>query len=615
MQRITTTLFLIVSIFSLHAQEIRVEPPNWWIGMQNDTVQLLVHAEGAGKWQPSVKAKGVTLLQTHTATSPNYLFLDLKITPEAKPGSIKIKFSENGKTVATHAYPISQRSPEFAQVEGFQAKDVMYLITPDRFANGDTTNDSVEGLREKGTDRSEDYARHGGDLRGIINHLDYIADMGFTTIWPNPMLENDMPKSSYHGYAITDYYKVDPRYGTLEEYQELAEKGRAKGIKLIMDGVVNHCGSKHWWMEDLPFEDWLNYQEKIQVTNHKRTVNQDLYAAEVDKQRMTGGWFVPQMPDLNQRNPFMATYLIQNSIWWIEMLGLAGIRQDTYPYPDKYFLSNWTCRIMQEYPNFSITGEEWSYNPVIVAYWQQGHDNPDGYTSCLKSPMDFPMQGTLSKALVEPENWNSGLIKLYEALANDFIYTNPNDLLTFADNHDMDRIFTQVKDDPALAKMAMAYLLTVRGIPQVYYGTEVLMGNSAKPGDHGLIRTDFPGGWPGDTQNAFTGKALSQQQKDMQAYVKALLNWRKTEPAIYEGKTLHFAPVKGVYVYLRYTETSRILVVMNKNKEEVDVPLSHYQEAIQGAKTGTDVLWKETVELGETLKVPPVSTRIMNLGE
>jgi len=468
-------------------------------------------------------------------------------------------------------------------------------------------------MREKKTDRKNDYARHGGDIRGIIDHLDYIAGLGCTAIWPMPMLENDMPSSSYHGYAITDYYKVDPRYGTLEDYRELAVKTRQKGMKLIFDGVVNHCGSFNWWMNDLPFPNWVNFADSVQITNHRRTVNQDPYASAADRELMIKGWFVNQMPDLNQQNPFMSAYLIQNSIWWIETLGLGGIRQDTYPYSEKKFLEKWTCSIMHEYPGFSIVAEEWSTNPLIAAYWQKGKPNNSGYNGCLKSTMDFPMQSILVQALTEPESWDKGFPKLYEGLANDFVYANPKDLLVFGDNHDMDRLFTQLKNDVDLVEMALGYLLTIRGIPQLYYGTEVLFENTKKPGDHGLIRTDFPGGWKDDAVNGFTGKGLSKDQLRISSFLKKILNWRKNKTVIHEGNTMHYAPAKGVYVYFRYLKGETVMVVLNKNSTETALGTGRFNEMITGKKQALNVLTGEQFALGTAITLLPRSVLVLEL--
>lgn len=592
----------------------RVEPPHWWTGMSNSRLQLLVKGANIADYTPRIEVNGIELEGVSPGDSKNYLFLDLNLTA-ANPGVFKILFEKEGAATISTNYTLFQREINGEELEGFNSSDVIYLITPDRFANGDPSNDQSDELREAKLNRKDDYARHGGDIQGIINHLDYLQGMGFTAVWPSPLLENNMPTQSYHGYAITDYYKVDPRFGTLETYKELAQLMREQGMKLIFDGVVNHCGSMHWWMSDMPFKDWVNFPdvEGTITTNHRRTVNQDPYAAQSDKDIMSGGWFVPAMPDLNQRNPFMATYLIQNSIWWIETLKLGGIRQDTYPYPDKNFLSDWTCAIMDEYPNFSLVGEEWSYNPLLVAYWQEGNENKDGYTSCLKSTMDFPMQANLSAALTEEEGWATGLVKLYEGLANDFAYVRPNDILTFGDNHDMDRLHTQMKDDPALTKMAVAYLLTTRGIPQIYYGTEVLIQNTKKRGDHGLIRTDFPGGWDKDKVDAFSGIGLSSEQEDMMAYMKKILEWRQGNEVISSGKTLHFAPEKGVYVYFRYNDDQKVMVIMNKNESETNLELKRFSEILSDGANARNVLTDDMVGLGETMKLAPKTTTILEL--
>ncbi len=597
----------------LMAQTIRVEPPNWWVGMQNPNLQLLVQAPKAGELTPVINWPGVSIEKTQRADSENYLFIDLVVEPNTKPGTFPITFKRGTSKVFEYAYTLSARQQKPADFSGFSTADVICLITPDRFANGDPNNDRVAALEEKTIDRQQGFSRHGGDIQGIINHLDYLSEMGFTAIWPSPLLENNMAQWSYHGYAITDYYKVDPRFGTLDTYKKLADEARKKGIKLIFDGVVNHCGSNHWWMKDLPFKDWLNFPDPIHLTNHRRTVNQDPYASKIDRELLTSGWFVPSMPDLNQRNPYLSNYLIQNSIWWIEILRLGGIRQDTYPYPDKDFLSKWSCRIMEEYPNFSLVGEEWSINPMIGAYWQQGKANADGYVSCLKSPMDFSMQYNLFAALTEPESWNQGWIKLYEGLANDFVYANPNDLMIFLDNHDMDRVFTQLRHDVSLTKIALAWLLTSRGIPQMYYGTEMLLQNTGHPGDHGVIRADFPGGWAGDTVNGFTRKGLSKDQEDVQSFTQKLLNWRKDCKAVQAGKTLHFAPLEGVYVYFRYTDTQTIMVILNKNEQATVLDTNRFAEILHGRTKGTNIFTGEETTFNPALNLLPKSALILEI--
>ena len=564
----------------------RVEPPNWWIDFKDSSLQLLVKEPNIGSSKPTISYQGVSIQKVHQAKSNNYLFIDLQIDKNTKASKFDIVFTSDDGSTKTHTYELKERQKSSEEYVGFNSADAIYLITPDRFANADETNDINENLNEKTSNRKDDYARHGGDIKGITNHIDYIADMGFTAVWPTPVLSNDMIRGSYHGYAMTDFYEVDPRFGTLAEYLELANELRKKDMKLIMDQVANHCGLEHWWMKDLPFNDWVNNQafyeknkenwsnKTVKVSNHRRTTNQDSYAAESDRKGNNEGWFVDTMPDLNQRNPFMATYIIQNSIWWIETLGLGGIRQDTYPYPDKQFMSNWVGAIMNEYPNFSIVGEEWSYNPLLIAYWQKGAKNKDGYESNLRSTMDFAMQNNVVAAFNENETWDTGLVKIYEGLANDFHYASPKDIMIFPDNHDMSRIFTQLKGDIVNTKMALSYLLTLPRIPQIYYGTEILMNDFAKPGDHGLIRTDFPGGWKGDTINAFSGEGLTNEQKDMQLFLKKVLNFRKNSKAIHEGKTLHFAPENGIYFLFRINDDETIVHIINKNEKPISIDLN-----------------------------------------
>lgn len=601
-------LFLTTSLFAQ-----RIEPLNWWVGMKNPNLQLLVHGENLGETTPVIKHPGVTIRKVNRADSKNYLFLDLQLAPNTRPGTFPIQFRKGGQVVATVNYTLLPRQQDAAQFKGFSTADVIYLIVPDRFANGNPGNDVVAGMKEAKVDRKFDGGRHGGDLRGIIDHLDYIADMGYTAIWSTPMLENNMAAYSYHGYSITNHYGVDPRYGSLDEYKELAQKAKQRGVKIIFDEVLNHIGTGYWWMNDLPFRDWLNYTDTQTRTNHRRTVNQDLYAAQYDAKLMTNGWFDKTMPDMNARNPFMANYLIQNTIWWTETLQLGGIRQDTYGYSDKEFLREWSCRVMQEYPNFSVVGEEWSLNPLITSYWQRGKQNRDGYQSCLTTIMDFPMQAALINALNEPETWDKGLVKLYENLANDFVYADPKNILIMADNHDMDRIYTQLNNRLDLTQMALTYLLTTRGIPQVFYGTEVLLQNTGHHKVDGLIRADMPGGWPGDTANAFTGKHLSADQRAMQTYTRQLLNWRKVNPVIANGNTRHFAPFDGLYVYFRYTTDKMVMVVMNKNDKPVDLNTDRFGEILGNKTFAKPILTSQTLSLKYSLPIPAKTAMVFEI--
>ena len=616
MKKITLLLLVLtIGTINLSAQIKHVEPLNWWIGMKNQNLQLLINGDDVQETMPFINYPGVLIKKVTKADSKNYLFIDFVIGKNAKPGIVSIRFKKDHKTVYTYNYSLLARQKNAAQMKGFNSSDVIYLLVPDRFANGDYKNDVVEGMKESQINRSFDGGRHGGDIRGIINNLDYISSMGYTAIWPTPLLENDMPGYSYHGYAITNHYKVDPRYGTLDDYKELSIKAKQKGLKLIFDEVLNHTGSGYWWMKDLPFKNWLNYPDSFVVTNHRRTVNQDLYASEYDKNLMTNGWFASTMPDMNGQNSFMANYLIQNSIWWIESLQLGGIRQDTYGYSDKTFLKNWSCSIMNEYPNFTMVGEEWSLNPLITSYWQRGKQNHDGYAGCLTTVMDFPLQAALVDALKEPEdpNFGKGMNRLYEALANDFAYADPKNIMVMGDNHDMDRLYTQLNRDVDLTKMALTYLLTVRGIPQLFYGTEILMDNTGHHKVDGLIRSDFLGGWKEDKTNAFTGKELMPEQLDMQRYLKTLLNWRKNNPVIADGKTLHFAPFNGVYVYFRYNKEKTIMVVMNKNTAAVDVGINRFTEILKGKTTAKNIISGETIVINKDLIIAPKSAMVLEV--
>lgn len=608
-----TLLFIFCLNHFVNAQIQHVEPLNWWVGLKNPNLQLLIHGENISETQPSINYPGLSIKKVNKADSKNYLFLDLIIAKTTKAGSFTINFKKAGKIVYTYNYSLLPKQQSSAQMRGFNSSDVIYLITPDRFVNGDYSNDVVIGMKESKINRSFDGGRHGGDIRGMINSLDYIANMGFTAIWPTPVLENNMSGYSYHGYAITNHYKVDPRYGTLDDYKELSTKARQRGIKLIFDEVLNHTGHGYWWTDDLPFKDWLNYPDTKTSTNHRRTVNQDLYASDYDKEFMKKGWFDRMMPDMNGENPFMANYLIQNTIWWIETLQLGGIRQDTYGYSDKTFLKNWSCAIMNEYPNFSIVGEEWSLNPLITSYWQRGKKNADGYTGCLTSIMDFPLQEALVNSLKEKETWGKGLVVLYEALANDFVYADPSNILIMGDNHDMDRIFTQLNEDIELTKMALGYLLTTRGIPQIYYGTEVLMQNTGHHKVDGLIRSDLPGGWKEDTTNVFTEKGLTEAQKSTKAYLKQLLNWRKNNTVIANGKMLHFAPFDGMYVYFRYDNQKTVMVVMNKNEKSTTLDTKRFDEILKSKTSAKNILNNETQTLKNGLTISPKSTVIFDV--
>lgn len=588
-----------------------LEPANWWVGMNYHQVELMVHGDNISATQPQINYPGVQILYVVKTDNPNYLFVTIDIAAHTKPGKFPIEFQHDGKPQSRFEYELLAREKNSAQRQGFSAKDAIYLITPDRFANGDTTNDAVVGLTEQ-PDRTFKGGRHGGDIAGMTQQLDYIANMGFTQIWPNPLTENNQPQYSYHGYAATNLYLTDARYGTNEEFKRFVAKAKQKGMGVIQDIVLNHIGSKHWWMNDMPAKDWLNFPAEFIATNHRRTTVQDPYADPQDKELFVSGWFVKSMPDLNQRNPHLANYLIQNSLWWIEYAGLSGIREDTYGYADEQFLSRWAKAIMDEYPNFNIVGEEWSTNPAVVAHWQRGKENKSGHVSYMPSVMDFPIHETLREVLIEEEAWDKGFVRLYEMLANDFVYPDPFNLVIFPENHDTSRIYSYLNEDLGLFKMAMVYMATMRGIPQFYYGSEILM-TSPRERDDGAVRADMPGGWNGDTKNAFTGKGLSAKERDAQQFIKTLLNWRKNSVLIHSGKLQHFAPVDGIYVYFRYLENKAVMVVLNKNKQEKTLDLKRFESLLAGKKKAVDVLNKRKVNITKPLSITATSALIIEL--
>ena len=589
----------------------RIEPPFWWQGFEHTELQLLVHGPGIGEFAVSIEYPGIEINRVEHVDSPNYLFVYLDIDAGAKPGNFDISFERDDVRFA-YKYELREKSTDPEHARGFSPADTIYLIMPDRFANGDTSNDTVPGLGDP-LNRDDGYGRHGGDLAGIEASLDYLADIGFTAVWLNPILENAMPQASYHGYATTDFYKVDPRFGSNEQYRDFVAKAKSKGLGVIMDMIINHSGSEYWWMDDLPTADWLNVPESRSITSHARTTNQDPYASEYDKAAHADGWFVDTMPDLNQRNPLLADYLTQNAIWWIEYLGLAGIRMDTHPYPDKYYMSEWSRRIMQEYPEFNLTGEEWSANPVIVSYWQRGKQNYDGYVSSMPSMLDFPLQIALREVLTAEEpDWGSVWTPVYEMLGNDSLYPDAGNLVIFPDNHDMSRIYTQVDEDYDLFRMVIVYYLTMRGIPAFYYGTEVLMSHPGT-GSHGAIRAEFPGGWDDHKKNAFTGSGLSDQERQAQEFMRTLLTWRKDKPVIHSGQLMQFTPIKNVYAYFRYDDTDTVMVVFNRGKESASLDLARFAERLGSSTSAEDVITGKRFNIESAIALEPRSVMILEV--
>ncbi len=590
---------------------VSIEPPCWWAGMKNPNVQLMVHGKDISFTKAVIRYEGVELVSQTLVQNPNYIFLNLKMSPEVKPGKFEILFMKDNKPVFTCEYELKQRMEGSAQRKGFDNSDVIYLIMPDRFANGNPDNDSQEIMLEK-ADRSNPNGRHGGDIKGVSDHLDYLADLGVTAVWLTPVLENNAQAYSYHGYAITDFYKVDPRHGSNEEYAAMVEKAHTKGLKVIMDMVFNHYGTGHWWTNDLPMHDWVNEWPEFTRSNYRGGTISDPYAADADRNQMSKGWFDGHMADLNATNPFVETYLIQNSIWWVEYAGLDGIRQDTYPYSDKNAMSNWMNALNNEYPGFSVVGEVWlNYTPQ-VAYWQSNTKNKDNYDSKLDYVMDFPLKYAINSAFNEQNGWDKGILRLYESLSLDFVYNQPDHIVNFADNHDCDRIFSALGEDKQKMKMAMTFLLTVRGLPQLYYGSEVLSTGFEHQG-HGFIRNDFQGGWQGDQTNAFTADGRTADQNEVFNHIRTLLNFRKENKVMQNGKLKHYLPQDGVYVLFRYNDNESVMVILNNNKEEKTITGKRFAESLNGFKSGNDLLHRTYYENFESIVIPGMSSRVIQL--
>jgi len=576
-----------------------LEPLHWWVGMKRPELQLMVHGERISELTPELSHPGVTLVGTHRTGRANFLFLDLVIAPDTTPGTLEIRFKRGDTVVTRTPYRLEARRPDSALRRGFDARDAIYLLVPDRFANGDPANDTLPGLAEAAV-RTNPVSRHGGDLQGMRAHLPYIAGLGFTMIWPTPLLENNQERYSYHGYSITDNYRIDPRFGSNEDYRDYVRAARALNLGVIQDIVLNHIGTGHWWLRDLPADDWLNHPDAFVPTNNLHTTITDIHAAPEERARFLDGWFVETMPDLNQRNPLLARYLIQNTLWWIEYADLAGVRQDTYSYADPEFLARWCRAVLEEYPHLNIVGEEMESEPHLVAYWQKGARNHDGYDSGLPSVMDFPVVDLMPAVLTEEETHATGLMRLYRMIAADFLYADPMQLLVFPDNHDRPRLYSRLHENLDLLKTSLLFTATTRGIPQYFYGTEVLLTSPIERND-GLLRADMPGGWAGDPVNAFTGAGLTPRQREAQEYLRKLLQWRKTSTAVTGGRLTHYAPENGLYVYFRHDDRQKVMVVLNKSPRATTLDLTRFRRMLGDARMGRNVLTEERVDLAAPL--------------
>lgn len=598
------------------AQIQKVEPAFWWKGMKNPEIQILIYGKDIANNEIEI-SDGIKPTDIQKVENPNYLFVTVN-TNEIKDSSFKINLKKGKKNISTYTYELKQRKPNSANRESFTSKDLMYLIMPDRFANGDEKNDSQPNLTEK-VNRSLPNGRHGGDLRGIINNLDYLQNLGATAIWLTPVNEDNEKVYSYHGYAQTDLYKIDGRYGTNEEYRELSQKLNKRNMMLVMDYVTNHWGISHWLIKDLPTKDWIHWFEDgdkgFKRSNYKITSQFDSNASEADKKVALDGWFDTSMPDINQSNPLVLKYLTQNAIWWIEYAELGGFRVDTYPYNDKEAMAKWAKAITDEYPKFNIVGETWLSSAAQISAWQKDSKTGEAanYNSNLPSVMDFPLYDELPKAIKEKESWNSGMNRIYNSFTNDFLYPDINNLLVFFENHDTERWNEIFNDDPKAYKLAMTMISTVRGIPQIYYGTEIGMRGDKNKGGDADIRRDFPGGWKSDKQNAFNVASQTAQQKEFHSFTQKLLNWRKSKDVIHTGKTKNFVPQNNVFVYFRYNEKETVMVVINNNEKEEVLDLKRFSEAIKSSTIGKEIISEKEISLKDKLIVPAKTSMIIEL--
>ena len=608
MKKILIPILLLFTVTVLQAQQIKIDPAFWWSGMQETELQLMVYGDDIASFKPEITSDNVRIKEVVLLENPNYLLIYLDLS-ESQPENFNINFKgpNNSHTVQ---YELKERNPDRFEIESFDSSDVLYLIMPDRFANGDPSNDQIEMRMPYKVDREHHSARHGGDLKGISDNLDYLSDLGVTAIWLNPVLENDMEGGSYHGYATTDYYKVDPRFGSNEEYKNLIADAHSRNMKVVMDMIFNHCGSDHPWVNEVPSADWFNNLDEYVQTSHMKEMYFDPYASKYDWDKMVDGWFVPSMPDLNQRNRHVAKYLIQNSIWWIEYSGVDGIRQDTYPYADYDMMVDWIEAVEKEYPSYNIVGEAWLNNPIGTAFWQR--DNPiNPNNTKLKSVMDFKFMSLSHTAFFEETGeWNGGLHGIFDHLTYDFIYPDIYNVLRFLDNHDTDRLLKEYPTDLSGWKQAITFLLTMPGTPQIYYGTELLMHGTKSRSD-GDIRLDVPGGWPGDKVNHFTREGRDEIQNEAFDFLSNLLHWRQNNNVIAYGDMKHYVLQKGVYAYERYNNDKNILIFMNGTSNDVEINLDRYSESIKDKSNWTDFLSGNEITLGKTMKLSPKEILIL----
>ncbi|RXK87381.1 alpha-amylase [Filimonas effusa] len=599
-----------IGIAQSHDTIDRIEPVCWFTGMKMHAIQLIAHGKGLSAYTPAIDWKGVTVKAVHKVENPDYLFIDLDITPAAPAGVFPIVFSRKGKPDRKYSYELKQRN-KGVKAQGVTSKDFIYLLMPDRFCNGDTSNDTIAGMFDNVVDRNMLSARHGGDLQGVMNRLDYLQDLGITALWMTPALENNEEATSYHGYANTESYHIDRRYGSNELFKALTDSLHARNMKMVMDVVPNHFGEKHWTVVDLPMKDWVHQWPVFTRSSFRDQVVPDPYAAAADRKRMTDGWFDSHMPDMNQSNPYVQRYIIQSHIWWIEYAGIDAFRIDTYPYNDLSFMSKWRKAILDEYPAFSCFGEAWVQSVANQAYFTGGSKLGQPVDTHLEGVTDFQFQYAIKDIMSGSTDSAGDINRLYNVLASDFLYKNPYANVLFLDNHDMSRYFSVINENVERYKAALAVLLTTRGIPQLYYGAEVLMKNLSNP--DGLVREDFKGGWPGDQVNKFTAAGRTAHENEVFDYIRVLANYRKNNKVLQDGRLMQYIPGDGAYVYFRYDNAKTVMIALNNSSKEIKLDGERFSERIRGFSSAVNVVTGSRIKELKTFSLPANTTLVLEL--
>ncbi|MEM9052911.1 MAG: alpha-amylase family glycosyl hydrolase [Bacteroidota bacterium] len=592
--------------FDERSSNVVVEPPHWWVGMPDEKLEIVLHGENIGlnEFELSNKAVGVSHTKSTTLPNPNYLILELSIDNKAEAQMLELK-SKGKAGKITIDYELKSRAQK---KRGLSGDDFIYLVTPDRFANGDASNDSFDRYTQTGVNREEPYDRHGGDIQGIIDHLDYMEDLGVTAVWPNPLLENDQPHESYHGYAITDHYNIDQRFGSNDLFQTLMDSLEARGMKMIMDVVYNHIGNEHHLFKDIPDSSWFHFHDGFYQTNYRAPALMDPYASDYDKTKMSDGWFDKHMPDVNQKNPNVANYFIQQTIWWIEEFGIDAIRIDTYAYPDQAFMRDWGKAVKEAFPDIFLFAETWVHGTPVQGWFLGDALGPE--ENHLDAVTDFQVYYAFNDAMNQGQSWTGGIAKMYYTLAKDYVYEHPEKMVTFLDNHDLARFYGVVNRDFDKFKMGVGMLMTMRGIPSIYYGTEVLMSETD---GHGKIREDFSGGWPTDSLNKFTADGRSELENEAFDYISKLAKLRSSSSALSFGNTTQYVPVDGLYVYVRWNESDAYMIAVNTSDKEVSTPKAKYDQFLNGIDKMENIMTGQTVIPSDSLIFEPKSFSLFKL--